>query len=267
MLEKTHYHGTPLLVARDVRGLDGITVAFSARPGGVSTGEYRGLNVSYNVGDEAGRVGANRKLLAEALGVDVDGWVLGRQVHGSTVAHVGPMERGRGGRDHWSGLPRCDGLVTSTPGIALGVLTADCLPLLLVSPGTRSVAAIHAGWRGTLAGIGARGLAGLARWSGAEPADVLAFIGPHIMACCLVVRLDVAEAFRRKFGDEVVDSDGGGAFRLDLAKACAKQLESEGADPAKIYYSDECTCCGRDYFSYRASGGITGRQAAIVYMD
>lgn len=241
----------------------GTTVAFTGRDGGVSKGPYSSLNLSYNVGDDWRDVRDNRKKVGEFLGVDPNRWVLCQQVHGARVARAGPLEKGRGGLDYWSALPRTDALITRTPGIAIGVLTADCMPVILVAPGSGWVGIAHAGWRGVLAGVVAAALKELVGRSGCLPSEVAAYAGPHIGPCCFEVGDEVSSRFKEKYGDETVSSKEG-TSKVDLYEAVSRQLVRKGMLRERVVDSGICTVCGEGYFSYRASSGLTGRQAGLV---
>ncbi|HEY5494873.1 MAG TPA: polyphenol oxidase family protein [Candidatus Anoxymicrobiaceae bacterium] len=258
MLERLERGGLSVVSAPPLQRSAGIVIAFTSRLGGTSRGPFEGLNLSYNVGDLRSSVDANREMVAGAIGVPVTRWVLGMQVHGTAVARVGQADRGRGGTDHAGGVPRTDALVTRTAGIALAVLTADCVPILLVIPDAPAVAAVHAGWRGVLAGIPRVGAQELARCAGGDLGGALAFIGPHIGGCCMVVGDDIASAFESEFGADVV-----AGRKLDLGAACAYQLERAGIPPGNMYRQGDCTMCSGDYFSHRRDTGC-GRQGAFV---
>ena len=258
MLEKIEQAGLTVVTAPELERSAGIVVAFTGRRGGVSDGPFESLNLSYAVGDQRRSVDDNREAVARAIGVPLARWVLGMQVHGTAVARVGQADLGRGGMDHASGIPRNDALVTLTPGMALAVLTADCLPIVLVAPDVPAVGVVHAGWRGVLAGIPRAGAEALSRCAGGDMAGSVAMIGPHIGPCCMEVDADLASTFAREFGAGVVE----GRF-LDLAAACASQLEGVGIPPGNIYNSDECTMCTDDYFSHRRDAGC-GRQGAFA---
>ena len=258
MLVQVEKEGLILLSAPDLEESAGVVVAFTDRRGGSSAGPCQGLNLSYNVGDSRASVAANREEVARAIDVPVTRWVLGMQVHGRAVAQVSGADAGRGGADHVAGIPRTDALLTRTPGVALAVLTADCVPLILVAPDAPAVAVVHAGWRGTLAGIAAAGAKALARCAGCEPPGVLVFIGPHIGPCCMEVGSDIASRFASEFGSEAVSGRN-----LDLAEACAAQMAAVGVSRSNMFGGDKCTRCSDDYFSHRRDERC-GRQGAFV---
>ncbi len=149
------------------------------------------------------------------------------------------------------------------PGGAAGVFTADCVPILLFDPRTRLGAAVHAGWRGTIARGPAAAVAALAG-AGARPPDLLAAIGPRIGPCCYAVGEDLAARFAAAFGADVARRAPGGPF-LDLGLANRRALAAAGV--ARIAEIAVCTACaggGRAFFSYRRDGAIAGRQLSFL---
>jgi len=241
-----------------------VRFVFSGRTGGVGTGHFEGLNLSYNVGDDPSIVRENRSLLAEQLGVPLSRWVLCRQVHGTGVAVVGGLQEGRGATDRNSGIPRTDGLVTSSCGTAIGVLTADCVPLIIVEPVAPAVAVIHAGWRGVLSGIAAVGVGKLAKRSNGAPGTMYAFVGPHIGPCCMEVGEDVASLFAEAFGDGVLK--GTEKSLVDLRAAVGQQLVGAGLPESHIFDGGLCTACSQDYFSFRGDPEC-GRQISLAWIE
>ena len=142
----------------------GLRVAVTTRHGGVSTGAYESLNLGLHVGDDPTRVVRNRERAANAFGVDLNDLVFAEQVHGARATVVDRDDRGRGTRDQADAVAATDILVTTSAGVVPVMLVADCLPLALVDPDAKVLATVHAGWRGTAAGV----VGGAAR--GHEPA-------------------------------------------------------------------------------------------------
>jgi polyphenol oxidase len=179
-----------------------------------------------------------------------------RQVHG--VVAFWPVAPG----PH---LVEADVLIARA-GVSVGVVTADCVPVLLASPRTRFAAAVHAGWRGTLAG--AVGVA-LAELRSAGAADDLVFaIGPAIGPCCYEVSADLAERFVERFGRRVV-ANAAGRTTLDLQEANALELARLGVAVSRIDVLRECTRCAKDqgghrFHSFRRDGKAAGRQISYV---
>jgi YfiH family protein len=232
--------------------LGSATAAFSTRLGGASEGPYRSLDLGILTGDDRGRVLANRRALATVLGRDASSIAIGRQVHGTDVQV----------RDAAPAvdipLLEADAQVTSSPSLTPLVLVADCVPLVLAGPGT--VAAVHCGWRGVAAGIVERAVA-IAGEDARE--DVKAALGPGIGPCCYEVGDEVRETFRGRGHHEDVVPDG----RLDLALAIRRELERLGVDSQRIHACRLCTSCHAElFFSHRRDGGVTGRQAGLVWL-
>lgn len=262
MLERVTRRGLEMLVAPDIEER-GLLVAFTGREGGVSSGPFSSLNLSYNVGDDRHAVSANRRRVSESLGIPLEAWILPQQVHGRSIAVTGQLEMGRGAEDHASGMPRTDGLVTVLRGVAIGVLTADCLPVAMVAPSGPGVSVAHAGWRGVLAGIVATAARKLAECTDSPLAELLVFIGPHIGPCCMETDSDVADRFLRTFGQKVIRPSVGGKSLIDLESAVELQLCAAGIEKKNIFGAGACTLCGRGYFSHRASS-TCGRQGGFA---
>jgi hypothetical protein len=175
-----------------------------------------------------------------------------RQVHGAAVVEA-----------PWVGAPEADAATAFDSGLILGIQTADCLPVLLVDPRRRAVAAAHAGWRGTAAGVAARAVGSLVA-RGSDPRDLLAAIGPGIGPCCY----EVGDELREALGPSAAPffhPGPNGRPHLDLRAANAWQLEGAGLPPAAIHHVADCTRCRADlYHSYRRDGKAAGRMVSFV---
>ena len=243
--------------ALDASGAD---AAVTARSGGVSTGPYATLNLSLSVGDDPGCVRENRRRLAAAFGVTPGDFVFARQVHGAGVRVVADDDRGSGafslddavgsaGEAGSTGRAGgADALVTTSPGVVLAILTADCVPIVLHDPVAGVLACVHAGWRGTVAGVTAAALAAMQRL-GARPSDVTAGIGPAIGADRYQVGPDVHEAVSRTFGPAVAgfirpDPSAPGRWLLDLWAANRHALRQAGVPGPRIHTTDIATGSG-----------------------
>jgi YfiH family protein len=219
--------------------------ALSAVPGLVHGFEQRGPADGPESREES------RARVARAL--DGSGrLLLPKQVHGAAVVEA-----------PWHGTPEADASVTALPGWLLGIRTADCLPVLLVDPRRRLVAAVHAGWRGTAAGIATNAVAALAA-RGSRPEDLVAALGPGIGACCYEVGEEVRDAFSPS-GDAFFRPRPGGRPHLDVRAANARQLLDAGLRPEALHHVDHCTRCRADlYHSYRRDGAGAGRMTSFV---
>lgn len=243
---------------------EGITVphCFTTRFGGVSTGSQASLNLAHGRGDSMENVEANLRILTGALDMDPEKLVLTYQIHSDIVRPVTAEDaNGFCHRDY----PKCDALVTNTPGVGLLVFTADCTPLLFHDPVTGAVGAAHAGWRGTAQGIAARTVETMCREYGAKPENIRAAIGPNIGACHFETDADVPGAMIAAFGREVeayIRREGEKYF-LDLKAINALVLRNAGVTHIEI--SDACTMCTPDRFwSHRVTKGDRGSQGAII---
>jgi len=240
----------------EVRAAPGVRAVFTTRAGGVSVGSHAGLNVGSTSGDTPDDVRENRARLAAALGVDADRVTMGHQVHGADVHAVdGPTSPGRY-LGELSGWAEGDGLVTRAAGLPLMVLGADCLPVLLWRTDGSAVAAVHAGWRGLVAGILRNAVEALG-------GEVGVAVGPGVRPCCYPVDAELRRTFADRFGDETVTGDA-----VDLAAAARIELVRAGVADDRVETTGACTSCDAErFFSYRRDGERTGRQAGIIWRD
>jgi YfiH family protein len=251
---------------------------FSTRGGGVSVvyGSARGeLNLGWTKDDDGTGVAENRRRLVRAVGAGSDfSLVTVRQVHGTVSWPVregdGAVE-GRLQTAEGRAVLEGDGLMTSVPGVLLGIQTADCVPVLVVDVSRRVVAAFHAGWRGTVARIVERGVATMEVEYGSRAEDLVAAVGPSIGACCYAVGEEVRDEFGAAFGYAgELFREGGGEIKLNLWEANRRQLVEAGVKVDRIAVVGECTACAvdaavrRKYFSHRAEKGFTGRMLSVA---
>jgi len=278
-------------IERKVRGIQILQVpalaklpwlvhGFSTRPGGVSllNGE-KVLNLGFTEWDSKESVLENRRRFQSALGATDLKLISLKQIH-SDVIHLfdaAPAEPCRG-----------DASVTNRSGLLLAVQTADCVPILLVDPKKRAVAAVHAGWRGTLQRIVVKAIGQMQMQFKSKPADLLAAIGPSIGGCCYEVGTEVATQFQSQFAeapewfDEFRTGDEPNPIQwlnmmppghqsppknvlLDLRKANRGQLLGASLRAPNIVVTDLCTACRRDLlFSYRKEGAQSGRLMSVI---
>lgn len=225
--------------------LPGGRALFTTRRGGVSEGAYASLNLGRWPDDDPDAVDRNRTIVADAIGVSLDAVVQGRQVHGARVERV---ERPRPAERE---PPEVDGLATGEKGLALQVLTADCLPVALI--GDAAVAMVHAGWRGLAAGVLEEGVAVVRELGG--DGELQAAIGPGAGGCCYEVGPEVHAAFGRPARQATID----------LKAIAAQRLLAAGVQ--EVHDVGLCTMCADPglFFSHRRDGGVTGRQAGIAW--
>ncbi|MFF8482769.1 peptidoglycan editing factor PgeF [Streptomyces antibioticus] len=235
--------------------VSGAHFAFTDRWGGVSAAPYEQLNLGGAVGDDPGAVRTNRELAAKSLGLDPARVVWMNQVHGADVAEVdGP----------WTtrSTPEVDGLVTAARGLALAVLTADCVPVLLADPVAGVVAAAHAGRPGMVKGIVPAAVDAMESL-GADPARIVARTGPAVCGRCYevpeamlaeVTALEPAAHAETSWGTPAVDVVAGVHAQLDRLGVRDRER------------SPVCTLESDDHFSYRRDRA-TGRLAGYVWLD
>lgn len=267
----------------------GVPHAFSTRLGGYSTaysrnGQSRGeLNLGFTPVDDRVTILKNRKLLLSAAGAADRKLVTLQQIHSNLTWRVTAKDAQR--------VLRADGLMTDDPKIALGVQTADCVPVLVRDTRTGAIAAFHAGWRGTLKRIVEGGIGRMRLEFGSRPKDLEAVIGPAIGLCCYAVGEEVRSEFLSQFSyalslfSEVYDSDPvkekypllfltarapghsniGPSLHLDLAEANRRQLLDAGLTTKSIAMAHRCTSCDPEtFFSYRAEHGFCGRMMSVI---
>ena len=273
-------HGLQILQAPSLAKIPWLVHGFSTRPGGVSELQCeKVLNLGFAEWDSKENVLENRRRFQSALGADGLTLVTFRQIHSDVVQLIEapPTEPCRG-----------DASATNRANLLLAVQTADCVPILLVDPKKRAVAAVHAGWRGTLQRIVTKTIGTMHMQFGTKPADLLAAIGPSIGGCCYEVGTEVAAEFKSQFPnasdwfDELRTGDEPNPLQwlnmappghqpppknvlLNLRKANRAQLLDAGLRSQNIIVSDLCTACRRDLlFSYRREGAHTGRLMSVI---
>ena len=257
-------HDQPVLQHFSFAG-DGVVACVSTRLGGVSTAPYASCNLSYATGDRPDAVVENRSRVCRALGFDLDDLVVANQVHGGAAVVVDARHRGRGARPDDPAVADADALVTATPGVLLGVLLADCVPVVLLDPRRHVVAVAHAGWRGTVAHVVTTTVRTMVDAFGCDPADLRAGVGPSIGPASYEVDDDVVDEVGRAFpsADDLVRRvDDRTTF--DLWRANTRDLLDAGVSPRHIecHGTDTYTATDR-FFSHRA-GAPTGRFMAFA---
>jgi YfiH family protein len=245
-----------------------IIARFTTRLDGVSEAPYTSCNLGLHVGDNPEHVVENRARIGAALGIPLEAWVAGDQVHGATVTVVTEELKGRGARELASLLPATDALVTDVPGIGLTTYAADCVPLLFAAEDVQAIGCAHAGWQGTVKKIAANTVRTLAAEYGADPAQIKVWIGPSIGPCCYEVDERVAEQVRDAFPadhPQLLTPNANGRWQLDLWLCNVLALQEAGVRLTNIRREDACTSCRVDtYFSHRKEAGKTGRHAGII---
>jgi YfiH family protein len=273
-------HGLKILQIPTFSKLPWLIHGFSTSPGGVSKLDGQPvLNLGFTGWDARENVQENRRRFQSALGASHLPLVPLKQFHSDVIHLLGTPNQGP---------CKGDASLTNSPGLLLAVQTADCVPILLVDPRKRAIAAVHAGWRGTLRRILAKTVGRLQMDFGSKPSDLLAGIGPSIGPCCYEVGTEVATQFLSQFADAPAYFD---EFRtgdepnpiqwlnmmppghqpppknvlLDLRKANRSQLREAGLRESNIHTIDLCTACHPELlFSYRKQGPASGRLMSVI---
>ena len=240
--------------------------AFTTRFGGVSRGYLESLNLGSNRGDDPENVFENYRLLGEATGIDVYRMAFTKQVHGNTVRVVSEADV----HEFGTAVPyEADGVVTNIPGLALICFTADCVPVLLCDSENGVIAAVHCGWRSSVADILGNAVGEMCAL-GARTETICAAIGPAISKCCFEVGGEVIEAAQAYLGGELeglYTPGKPGKYYLDLKGANAHRLLQLGLREENIAVSDECTFCAYEKFwSHRYTAGQRGSQGALIVL-
>jgi YfiH family protein len=234
---------------------------FTTRAGGVSAPPFDSLNLGMKWGDGRENVLENRRRLLGASGASA--LYLARQVHGAQVVQVRP-----GDDPAIVAGEEADAVCSDAPGLAVGVYVADCVPLVLADPRTGAYAAVHAGWRGTVAGVVEATVAALARSYGTRREELRVALGPAIGPCCFEVGPEVAAAFAAALPGAagVVVEQTGRKPHVDLRQALRLQLLGAGVAAVGIDAGGPCTMCdpaGR-FYSYRRDATHTGQHVGFI---
>jgi YfiH family protein len=247
---------------------DGFVNGFSTRGGGTSPMPENALNLAGFNEDTAENILENRRRFLKLFPGE---WALAGcwQVHGSDVRLVNSFADAKPAEDARGDTIYCDAIVSNAPGVLAGVKTADCVPILLGDPKTGSFAAVHAGWRGTLARVATKALARMADEYKTQPQNVRVAIGPAAQSCCYEVGADVIDPFRDRFPDQNLFTETReGHACIDLLQANRGQLISAGVNTDRIHIAPLCTMCRTDlFFSYRREKnryGKVGRLMSVI---
>ncbi|MDD2850269.1 MAG: peptidoglycan editing factor PgeF [Desulfuromonadaceae bacterium] len=238
---------------------------FTTRHEGVSRPPYNSLNLGMNTQDQQANVEGNRSLLARAFGVNQEALVTPRQVHGSDILVI---DEANEDYSHFLTVEG-DAVITNQPHVIIGVCVADCVPILLCDPEKKVIAVVHAGWKGTAAGLAAKAVAGMKSEFGCTPAGIQAAIGPCIQKCCYEVDEPVKKAFLLggRTWDACTELKAPGKWQLDLTVANRELLLQAGVPGDAIQVSGQCVCChSEQFFSYRRDKDESGRQMGFIML-
>ncbi|MBN1573458.1 MAG: peptidoglycan editing factor PgeF [Deltaproteobacteria bacterium] len=209
------------------------------------------------------KVAGSYEAAADYFGVAVSDIFVMDQVHGSRVTYLANRPVG----DEMFGVVKTDGVITKVPRLALAVLTADCVPILMMDVGGSAVGAVHAGWRGTVEGISAAAIRTMGDSFGSRAEEIVVVLGPAIGPCCYEVGPEVAAAVKEKHlsGGEYLSETEGGCFMFDLVGLNQSLFHKAGVPEKNIFSVGLCTRCRGDlFYSYRREGANTGRMLSAI---
>ena len=256
---------------------------YSTKNGGVSTGVYASMNLSFSTGDDPVRLRENYRLWCEGLGVDPADMVMVWQTHTTNVIRVGERNKGEGlDRER---VHDVDGMVTNCPGVALVTSHADCVPLYFYDPVHKAIGLSHAGWRGTVGGMAAVTVRKMSEEFGTDPEDLYTRIGPCISQKYFECDRDVVDAvvamplwtaqqgkpvpgYEQCLPEEICTYDAGeGKYHVSLSRLNRAVMLQAGVPEEHIDMADTCTYEHEElYFSHRRMGPARGGQAALLMM-
>lgn len=257
--DKIKYLSSPMLASFDAVLIHG----FLSRAGGVSGPPFSSLNFDLRDGDPPENVAENREIIRRASGANMERLILVNQVHGDSVLILDDFV---GGAASYR-LSDADAIITGLTNFPIGILTADCLPILLYDPVNAVTGAVHAGWKGTVRSIAVKTIEAMGARFGTRPRDIVCALGPYIGPCCYTVGENVYSEFTDAFGTVDCFKRDSGELRLDIGASNIDQLHNAGLLRDNISVSPFCTSCRNDlFFSYRKDGKRTGRQLSFIML-
>jgi YfiH family protein len=242
-----------------------LVAGFTTRNGGSSRPPFNSLNLGYGSDDQRSQVEANRAAVARAFELEPHLFLTVKQVHGSEILII---DQPNPEVSHFQRVDS-DAIITNQRNILIGILVADCFPVILYDRKKRVVAVVHLGWRGTAAGLLGLTINAMKEVFGCDTSNLCAAVGPGIAAHSYEVDRPVRDQFRRGTGQwsQIAKEVSLGHWQLDLQKSILLQLDEAGVSRAAVDVVFECTCCHKEaFFSHRRDQGRTGRQMGFALL-
>ena len=262
---KTVKQGKIHYLQPDWVGQKNLVAGFTTRNGGSSRPPFNSLNLGFNSGDQMSQVEANRAAVARAFDLEPHLLLTVNQVHGSEILVI---DQSNPEVSHFQRV-NSDAIITNQRNILIGILVADCFPVILYDHKKHVAGVVHLGWRGTAAGLLGRTVKAMQEVFGCLTTDLRAAVGPGIAAHRYEVDRPVRDAFRQGVGhwDKISTEVSLGHWQLNLQESALLQLEDVGISRASVDQVAECTCCHKEtFFSYRRDEGRTGRQMGFALL-
>lgn len=268
VLDINHADDLCFLTFKNLQDTGLVEHGFSTRLGGVSTGEWSSMNLSFVRGDKDESVQENFRRIAEAIGREKGDIVCAKQTHTANVKVVDSSYRGNGVEKE-NLLEDIDGLVTNDPSVCLFTSYADCVPLYFLDPVKKVIGLSHSGWKGTVGKIGSETINVMAEVFGSNKEDILVSIGPSICKDCYEVSQDVIDEFKEVFDshqwDDIFSENIHGKYQLDLWAVNELIMLESGIKKENISTTNICTACNSELlFSHRVSKGKRGNLGALL---
>lgn len=244
---------------------DNLVSGFTLRNGGNSRPPFNSLNLGFNSGDQESQVEANRAAVARAFGLEPHLFLTVNQVHGSEILVI---DQPNPDVSHFQRVDS-DAIVTNQRQILIGILVADCFPVILYDQKKHVAGVVHLGWRGTAAGLLGRTVKAMCELFACRAEDLCAAVGPGIAAHNYQVDRPVRDAFRKGTDQwsRIATEVSLGHWQLDLQQSILLQLDEAGIARSAIDVVLECTCCHKEnFFSYRRDNARTGRQMGFALL-
>jgi len=259
-------NGIRLLQFSNLSGFPDLFHFSTTREGGISIDNYRSFNLGFNSGDDPRSVSQNRTYLCNILDIKPNRIIFPKQTHSATIKIINHDYLDIAEPEKKNFLSETDAVITDLKGISIGIKTADCLPILLFDQKRKVIAAIHAGWRGTVQNIAGLTVRRMISEFNSDPADIIAGIGPSISPSVYEVGKEVWMQFDQRYLQSI-GSLSGDKRMLDLWKANQDQLTKAGVPANQIELAGLCTYSNpKTFFSARRDGAKTGRMATGIML-
>ncbi|MGK2904910.1 MAG: peptidoglycan editing factor PgeF [Desulfuromonadales bacterium] len=246
-------------------GQSNLASGFTMRNGGSSRPPFNSLNLGFGSGDQPSQVEANRAVVTRAFDLEPYLFLTVNQVHGSEILVI---DQPNPDVSHFQRVDS-DAIITNQRNILIGILIADCFPVILYDQKKHVAGVVHLGWRGTAAGLLGRTVKAMCEIFACQTVDLCAAVGPGIAAHSYEVDRPVRDAFRQgtdRWG-RIATEVSLGHWQLDLQQSILLQLDEAGVDRTRVDIVQECTCCHKEvFFSYRRDTGRTGRQMGFALL-
>ncbi|MFE8698994.1 peptidoglycan editing factor PgeF [Cytobacillus sp. FJAT-54145] len=245
----------------------GLVAGFTTKKGGTSNGKYTSLNVGFHVDDTFEAVCDNRKKISKLINFPINHWISAQQTHDVHIQRVTKKDRGMGSLSYHEAFKETDGFFTFDSGVLLILNFADCVPLYFYAPKEKAIGIAHAGWKGSVHGIGVK-MIDVFKEEGIEPNNIFATIGPSICEKCYIVDdrvVNLVENALEHVEKKPYNLISGNQYYLNLQELNRQLLLKAGLPEQNIQGTNLCTSCHEEhFFSHRRDKAMTGRMMSFI---